>query len=91
MDQQIPKVLLPLANGFEEIETVSIIDLLRRAQAQVTVASIMGKAHGLILTGGQDIELKANKFWEDIDEQYFDLIVCSGGIKNAVSLGSFQP
>lgn len=51
MDQQNPKVLLPLANGFEEIETLSIIDLLRRAQAQVTVASIMGKAHGLILTG----------------------------------------
>ena len=37
------RILIPLAEGFEEIETVSIIDILRRADANVTVASIMGK------------------------------------------------
>jgi 4-methyl-5(b-hydroxyethyl)-thiazole monophosphate biosynthesis len=40
--QKTPNVLLPLANGFEEIETIAIIDILRRAKANVTIASIMG-------------------------------------------------
>ncbi len=35
-------MLVPLADGCEEIETVSIIDVLRRAGALVTVASITG-------------------------------------------------
>ena len=34
------KILVPIANGVEEIESVSIIDILRRAGAEVTVASV---------------------------------------------------
>jgi 4-methyl-5(b-hydroxyethyl)-thiazole monophosphate biosynthesis len=34
------RVLVPIANGSEEIESVAVIDVLRRAGAQVTVASV---------------------------------------------------
>lgn len=36
----MPKVLLPLAQGFEEIELVSIADVLRRGGVEVTLASL---------------------------------------------------
>ncbi|KAF7836659.1 protein DJ-1-like protein B-like [Senna tora] len=38
-----PKVLVPIANGSEEMEAVIIIDILRRAKANVTVASVEDK------------------------------------------------
>ncbi|MGB6282295.1 MAG: DJ-1/PfpI family protein, partial [Syntrophobacteria bacterium] len=34
------KILVPIANGTEEIEAVCIIDVLRRAESSVTVASV---------------------------------------------------
>ncbi len=34
------KVLVPIADGCEEIETACIVDVLRRAEADVTVASV---------------------------------------------------
>ena len=48
------KVLLPLAQGFEEIELVSIADVLRRAGIEVALASLdwsleVRAAHNLIL------------------------------------------
>lgn len=35
------KILLPISNNFEEIETVAILDILRRAKLNVTMASIL--------------------------------------------------
>ena len=40
---EIPSVLVPIGSGFEEIETITIVDILRRAQVKVILASIMGK------------------------------------------------
>jgi len=40
----MPKVLVPLAPGCEDIETVTIIDVLRRAQINVIVASLDGQS-----------------------------------------------
>ena len=45
------KVLIPIAEGYEEIEAVSIIDILRRAGAFVTVVSLMGLKNPLTIEG----------------------------------------
>ncbi len=49
------KVLLPLAEGFEEIEAVTIIDILRRAGIEVLIAALDKKQ----VTGAHDVKFKA--------------------------------
>ena len=61
------QVLVPIAEGFEEIETVAIINILRRAGVEVTVASIMGKEMSLTLKGSNGISLMADCYYEDCD------------------------
>jgi 4-methyl-5(b-hydroxyethyl)-thiazole monophosphate biosynthesis len=36
----MPKVIVPLAQGFEEIEAISVVDILRRANVEVTMAGL---------------------------------------------------
>jgi protein deglycase len=71
----MPKVLVPLAPGFEEIEAITVIDVLRRAQIGVAVAALEGKevegAHGIRV--GADLSLDAARAAE------FDAIVLPGG------------
>jgi 4-methyl-5(b-hydroxyethyl)-thiazole monophosphate biosynthesis len=71
----MPSVLIVIAEGFEEMEAVAPIDLLRRAEAEVTVASI-GK---LELTGRNGIHLKADQTLSEVSNRVFDLIVVPGG------------
>jgi len=70
------RVLVPLAGGFEEIEAVSIIDVLRRAEIEVIVAylgqdSLVVGANGIVVQG--DIHVS------DIDIDSLDMVVLPGG------------
>ena len=65
-----------LAPGFEEIEAVTIIDVLRRAELKVTVA---GLTEGLI-TGSHDITIQPDTTLEKIRPEAFDMVVLPGGI-----------
>ncbi|GJL78209.1 MAG: 4-methyl-5(B-hydroxyethyl)-thiazole monophosphate biosynthesis protein [Nitrospinaceae bacterium] len=69
------KVLVPLAPGFEEIETVTIVDILRRAGARVTLA---GTEEG-VLQGSRGINLVADSRLNEVDPEEFDLVVLPGG------------
>ena len=72
-----PTVLTLLADGFEEIEATAPIDLLRRAEAEVTVASC---SESLDLTGRSNITLRADTLLSKIsDPLAFDLLVLPGG------------
>ena len=50
------RVLLPLAEGFEEIEAVTVVDLLRRAGIEVRTASLAGRQ----VTGSHGIRIEAD-------------------------------
>ncbi|MDR2151540.1 MAG: DJ-1/PfpI family protein [Helicobacteraceae bacterium] len=76
------KALMPLANGFEEIEAVTIIDILRRAGVEVEIAGL-GRYEVL---GAHGVAIGAETTIEDAESDNFDLIVLAGGHENAMSL-----
>lgn len=77
------KIAVPLAEGFEEIEAVSIIDVLRRAEIEVTVISITGKSE---VTGSHNIKIITDQLFEDVNFEDFNMIVLPGGIPGAINL-----
>ena len=76
------KVLIPIADGSEEIEASTMIDVLRRAGAEVTVASV-GK---LQITASRGMKLVADAVIDDCAQQAFDLIALPGGMPGAEHL-----
>lgn len=69
------QVLVPLAPGFEEIETIAVVDILRRAGARVTLA---GTEEGPI-KGSRGVLVVPDKLLTEVLEDEFDLIVLPGG------------
>ncbi len=75
-------VLVPVAQGIEEMEAITIIDVLRRAGAKVTVASVDEKE----IQAARGIRFQADCLIEDCMDTVFDLIVLPGGIPGAENL-----
>jgi len=78
----VSKVLVPLANGFEEIEAMSIIDILRRAQVEVVIAGL-GKKQ---VCGAHGVKVQCDAHIEDMKSSDFDMIVLPGGLPGATNL-----
>ena len=76
------KVLVPIADGSEEIETACIVDVLRRADANVTVASV----NKLQVTASRGMKLVADKLIPECVQNTYDLIVLPGGMPGAEHL-----
>lgn len=76
-------VLIPVANGTEDIEAVTLIDVLRRAGMAVTVASV-GNAREVTCANGTRIV--ADSLHADVAGRSFDLIALPGGMPGAEHL-----
>lgn len=77
------KVLVPLASGFEEIEAINIIDVLRRAEIEVLIASLDEKmavkgAHGVVVLCEMQIK--------NVPVDKLDMIVLPGGWGGTIAL-----
>ncbi|MEK9628423.1 MAG: DJ-1 family glyoxalase III [Nitrospinota bacterium] len=68
-------VLVAIAPGFEEIETITPVDILRRAGARVTLA---GTIPG-VLEGSRGVKVQPDALLDDVLNQEFDLICLPGG------------
>ena len=77
-------VLVVLAEGFEEMEAVAPIDILRRAGVNVTVASVSGA----VVKGAHGIAVQADVELADTAGRAFDMIVLPGGIPGANNLAA---
>ncbi|OHB60628.1 MAG: dihydroxyacetone kinase, partial [Planctomycetes bacterium RBG_13_50_24] len=76
------KVLVVIADGTEELEAVTIIDVLRRAKADVTVASVDDKQ----VTASRGVKLVADAVISDCAGKVYDLIALPGGMPGAEHL-----
>ncbi|AXH13520.1 DJ-1 family glyoxalase III [Halarcobacter bivalviorum] len=76
------KLLVPISNGFEEIEAISIIDICRRANIDVVIAAV----EDIVTTGAHNIKITADCKIENVEEDDFDMIALPGGLPNAFTL-----
>ena len=70
-------VLLFLADGFEEVEALTVVDLLRRANIDIQTVSI---SDSLQVVGRSRIAVMADKMWDEADPDRADMLVLPGGM-----------
>ncbi len=77
------RVLIPLADGVEEIEAVTLIDVLRRGGVDVTSAAL---GPTLTVEGSHGVKMLADEPWDSVDIEAFDAIALPGGGKGTDNL-----
>lgn len=80
-------IAVHLAEGFEEIEAISIIDVLRRARLDVTTVSVTGKKE---VKGSHNIPVVADKLFEEVNYDDIEMIVLPGGMPGARHLNEHE-
>lgn len=79
------KAVVFFADGTEECEALLVVDLLRRARVEVTVASASGRR---TLTSSHGVALQADALAEEVDYTGVDLVVLPGGIPGTPNLAA---
>lgn len=82
------KSYLFLATGFEEIEALATIDLLRRGGMDVVSVSITGSQ---LVTGANGITAKADSLFADVDFTGAEWLIMPGGMPGSTNLAAFKP
>ncbi len=76
------RVCVPLAEGFEEIEALTVVDVLRRASLEVKTAALKGPevagAHGVVVKADTDLDQALSAEW--------DCVVLPGGMPGSTNL-----
>lgn len=78
------RALVPLAPGCEEMEAVTLIDILRRGGVDVVSASLQPGP----VTGSRGVRIIADCHLDDIDATQFDLVALPGGLPGADHLAN---
>lgn len=82
------RVLVPLSPGVEEMEAVTIIDVMRRAGFEVVAAGVDGTDP---IKGSNGVVLVPDAGLAEVIDQPFDLLAIPGGIPNTERLCRFEP
>ena len=72
----MPKVLIPLAEGCEELEAITLIDVLRRAEINVITASLTNQTS---ITCSRNVGLIADTTLDKVIHDDFDMLILPGG------------
>ncbi len=81
------KAVIFLAEGYEEVEMLTVVDMLRRAGIEIKMAAI---AQNLCVTGSHGVTIKADEMFEDADFKEADMLILPGGmpgVKNLLKCG----
>jgi 4-methyl-5(b-hydroxyethyl)-thiazole monophosphate biosynthesis len=82
------RALITLAEGIDDLQAVTLVDVLRRAKVEVVAASIEGRR---MLTCARGTRLTCDAMLVDLLAQPFDLIVLPGGAVGAQHLSAISP
>ena len=77
------KVNVLLADGFEEIEALAVVDLLRRAQVYVGTVSVMDD---YMVHGAHGISVQAEDLFDEVDFAETDALILPGGMPGTTNL-----
>lgn len=77
------KIAVFLANGLEEIEGLTVVDIVRRAGVEVITVSISGEKQ---ITGAHNITIFADKLYEEVEFDGLDGVVLPGGMPGTTNL-----
>lgn len=87
-EEQQMNALIVIADGSESLETIAVVNVLRRGECAVRIASITGR---LDVAGSRDIPLRADLHFAEAAEQAYDAIILPGGVPGAEALGAHAP
>ena len=77
------KVIVPLAEGFEEIEALTVVDVLRRAGMHVDTVGVVGS----VMEGSHGVRVMTDKRINQVNPNDYDIIVLPGGSPGYQNLG----
>jgi len=81
------RVNVYLADGFEEIEAITVIDVLRRAEIDARMISITGRK---TVKGAHNVTVEADELFENVDNSAADMLVLPGGMPGTRYLGEHK-
>lgn len=79
------KVGMMVANGYEEVEMLTVVDLLRRAGMTCDVISVTGEKE---LTSSHKVTVIADLMYEEADFDSYDALAIPGGMPGTINLGA---
>ena len=82
------KVYIFLADGFEDIEGLMVVDLMRRAEIDITTVSVMDTKE---IHTSHGITMFADRLYGEDDYEQADMLVLPGGKKGTANLKAFEP
>jgi 4-methyl-5(b-hydroxyethyl)-thiazole monophosphate biosynthesis len=81
-DSMEKKILVPVADGIEMVEALSIVDVFRRAGVQVDIASVNDR----VITSSHNVQITADMTIDECVDTQYDLIALPGGLPGAENL-----
>ena len=70
------RVAVYFGTGYEEIEALSVVDILRRGKVEVTMVGVNGKT----VVSSRGISINMDKTIDEVDHSEIDMIVLPGGV-----------
>lgn len=77
------KIAVFFAEGFEEIEALTVVDLCRRAGIETTMVSVTGSG---TVTGSHQIAVTMDRLFEEVEMEGLDMLVLPGGMPGTKNL-----
>lgn len=81
------RIMIPFADGFEDIEAIAVVDVLRRAGIKVDTVGVVGS----VITSKNGVRVMVDKRLNEVKSDDYDGIVLPGGGKGVENLGKTAP